>query len=1122
VKCPKCRSENRADARFCDQCGAKIEMACPACGKTNPPGNRFCDGCGQPLITPTPPLDYSQPHSYTPKFLADKILTTRSSIEGERKLVTVLFADTANYTALSEQLDPEEVHLIMDGCFKVLMEEVHRYEGTINQFTGDGVMALFGAPLAHEDHALRACHTALAIQKAMGEYAKGIARDYGVDFKMRIGLNSGLVVVGSIGDDLRMDYTAIGDTANLASRMEGLASPGGVTVSEHTHSLAKDFFEFRSMGAVKVKGKRAPQQAYELIKTGKVETRIAAAAAKNGLTKLVGRESSIAALTESYKKVRSGSGQVIGTVGEAGVGKSRLLLEFRTRLPPGEFTYLEGRCIHFGRGVAYLPVLNILRSYFGIAEGEKESVIRKAVAERFVQSDEKFERILPPLQDLLSLKVEDETYLRLEPKQRKEWTFEVLGDIFIRLSEQRPLILAVEDLHWIDKTSEEFLDYLIGRLANSGILLVLLYRPEYIHPWGSTSYFTTVGLDQLTSKSSVELLKAILKDGEPDVEVSELILHRTSGNPLFMEELTHTLLENGSILKKNNGYVLACDALGLQVPDTIQGIIAARIDRLEEGLKETMQLAAVIGREFAFGILRAISDMREELKARLQTLQTLQFIYEKNLFPELEYIFRHALTQEVAYNSLLIRHRKEIHARIGKVIEDLYGDHLEEFYETLAHHYARSDEQEKAYRYLKLSGDKAYFRHANWEAFRYYRQAIEMCNRMPQTDSVWREEVDTSFRLYRPAMFLGYPEEALQLLQEGADLSRKLGEPRKAAELESKLAAAYAFKGQSALAAYHGERCFEEAERLADLDLMAETARDLCVAYSFTGAYRKLLSLASRVIPLLEMANKHKAHGRTGSTHGRLQVYAGMALGYLGRFEEGIASCEKTRRAALAHSHSQAFAVGFSEMTKGMILNVKGDGKAALEHLHRALEIYERTDAMTIFGPMTCAHLGHGYALLGDAQTGREYAERGFKLHGEAGIPTFLSLVHFVLSDCNLRLDDPEKGLFHGEESLRLARLHGARHFEGMALMLLGRVHALVGGPEFQQAEDLLRRALYVFVDEGMRPYDALANFYMGQVYAVHAQTEKAREHLRIADDMFREMDMGYWLAQLKNAQDRL
>jgi class 3 adenylate cyclase/tetratricopeptide (TPR) repeat protein len=1119
MKCPKCQAENPETRKFCRECGAKLVLVCPQCHFENLPTDRFCGECGTVLekAKAAPPIDYSKPKSYTPKFLADKILTTRSSIEGERKLVTVLFADVANFTPITEKLDPEEIHQIMDGCFRVLMDEIHKYEGTINQFTGDGVMALFGAPVAHEDHAQRACYAALAIQNSLADYGEKLKKERGIDFKMRIGLNSGPVVVGSIGDDLRMDYTAIGDTTNLASRMQSTAKPGAILSSGHTYKLVRDYFKFESLGKIQIKGKEESQEAYELIRTSEVKTRIEAAAV-SGLTKFVGRRREMEALHEALEKVRSGSGQVVGIVGEAGVGKSRLILEMRKQFPKDEFSYLEGRCLHYGSSMAYLPLLDILRSYFGIKEGEQESLIKKKMNEKISELDQKLKIVLPPFQELLSLKVEDEAYLKLEPKQRKEQTFEVLRDLVIRLSQQRPLILVVEDLHWIDKTSEELLDYLIGSLAHARVLLVLLHRPEYTHQWGSNSYFNRVVLNQLTLKSSAEMMKVILGDGEADTELSDLILQRASGNPFFMEELIHTLLENGSILKKNNKYVLVRNPVELQVPDTIQGIIAARIDRLKEDLKGIMQVASVIGREFAFGILQAISGMGEELAAHLQNLKRLEFIYEKSLFPELEYIFKHALVQEVAYNGLLIRRRKEIHQKIGRVIEGLYTERLEEFYETLAHHYARSDEQEKAYRYLKLSGDKAYSRHANWEAFRYYRQAIEISDRMPQTESIKNEEIEARFRLYRPAMFLGYPEETLQPLQEGADLSRKLGEPRRAAEFESKLAAAYAFRGQSALAARHGERCFEEAEQVADLDLMAETARDLCFAYSLSGAYRKVLALTSRIIPLLEMENKHEVYGRTGSTHARLCIYAGMALGYLGRFEEGIASCEKARLAALRRTDSRTFFIGFFEMTSGMIFNTKGDGKAAVEHLQRALQIFEHTNALTIFGPLTSAHLGYGHTLLGDPETGREYAERGIKLQNDASIATFLSFVHFVLGDCSVTLDDPEKSLLHGEESLRLARLHGAKDFEGLALMLLGRVRALLGSPEFHHSENLLQQAIRVFADEGLRPYTAQANFYAGQAFALHGQSEKAREHLRIADEMFQEMSMSYWLTQSQKA----
>ena len=493
MECPKCLFVNREGAKFCKECGAKLEFTCPECGAGFISPGKFCDECGYDLSKDrkAPEVDYSTPESYTPKHLADKILTIRSSIEGERKLVTVLFADVANFTAMSEKLDPEEVHQIMDGCFKIILDEVHKYEGTINQFTGDGIMALFGAPVAHEDHAQRACHAALSIQKATEAYSAKIKQDCSVEFRMRIGLNSGPVIVGSIGDDLRMDYTAVGDTTNLASRMENLAKPGTILISGGTHRLVKDFFELKPMGEVEIKGKEEAQEALELVRATEVETRIEAAEAK-GLTPFVGRKNSIVALVEAYQKAQTGSGQVVGVVGEAGVGKSRLLLEFRKRLPQDEFTYLEGRCLHFGGSMPYLPILDVLRSYFEIKEADREFIIKKKMLEKVVKLDEKLKSALPSFQEILSLKVEDQTYQKLGPGQKREKTFEAIRDLFIRESQKRPLVLAVEDLHWIDKTTEEFLDYLMGWLTNTSILLILLYRPEYTHQWGSKSFYSKI------------------------------------------------------------------------------------------------------------------------------------------------------------------------------------------------------------------------------------------------------------------------------------------------------------------------------------------------------------------------------------------------------------------------------------------------------------------------------------------------------------------------------------------------------------------------------------------------------------------------------------------------------
>jgi len=772
MKCPECQFDNREGIKFCGECGHKFKIACPECGTNNRAGNKFCDECGHDLrtIKETPPVNYSEPESYTPKFLADKILTTRSSIEGERKLVTVLFADVANYTAMSEKLDPEEVHQIMDGCFKILMDEIHKYEGTINQFTGDGVMALFGAPVAHEDHAQRACYAALSIQKALGKYGDKIEKDTGVEFKMRVGLNSGPVIVGAIGDDLRMDYTAVGDTTNLGSRMESMAGPGTILVSGNTHRLVRDFFEFETLGKIEVKGKKEPQEAFELIKTGEVATRIGASVAK-GLTRFVGRKNSMPALLDAFDKVKSGSGQVVGLVGEAGVGKSRLLLEMRNMLSQGEYSYIEGRCLQYGGSMTYLPILGILRSYFEINEGDREFAIKKKIKDKILKLDEKLINVLPPFQDILSLKVEDDKYIKHDPQIKRVLIFEALRDLFIRDSQNKSLILVVEDQHWIDKTSEEFIDYLIGWLVNTSILLIILYRPEYTHQWGSKSYYTKIGVDQLGTVSSTALIQAMLEGGEVAPELRRLIIDRTSGNPLFMEEFTHTLLENGSIERKDKKHVLSRQASDIQVPDTIQGIIAARMDRLEDNIKKTMQVASVIGRDFAFRILQSITKMKEELKSYLLNLQGLEFIYEKSLFPELEYVFKHALTQEVAYNSLLLRRRKEIHEKIGEAIEQIYSKRLKEFYEMLAYHYAKSDNYEKGFEYSKLSAKKALKSASFIDALSYTKKSILCLERLPKTEANQRRIIDARTAFARYCMPLNYHVEAKESVAPIADLA---------------------------------------------------------------------------------------------------------------------------------------------------------------------------------------------------------------------------------------------------------------------------------------------------------------------------------------------------------------
>jgi len=1065
------------------------------------------------------PIDYCQPQTYTPKFLADKILTSRQSLEGEHKLVTVLFADVANYTAMSEKLDPEEVHQVMDGCFKIIMDETHRYEGTIDKFTGDGVMALFGAPVAHEDHAQRACYAALAIQKAMEDYGRKIAKDCGAEFKMRLGLNSGPVIVGAIGNDLRMDYTAIGDTTNLASRMETLAGAGTVLVSADTFRLARDYFRFQPRGQMTVKGKKEFVDTFELIEPAEVSTRIEAAAVR-GLTKFVGREKEMATLKEAFEKAKSGSGQVVGIVGEAGVGKSRLLLELRRSLSDQDHTYLEGHCLHYGSSMPYLPLLDILRSYFGLKEGEREFLIRKRLEEKTSSVDQKLKAILPPLQELLSLKVEDEAYLKLEPQKKREKIFEAIRNLLTSESQRKPLVLAVEDLHWIDKTSEEFLSYLVGHLPNSNILLLMLYRPEYTHQWGSKSCYSQVRVDELPTKSSAELVRAMLEEGEVAPELRDLILNRAAGNPLFMEEFTHTLLENGSIAKKGHQYVLTKKASEIHVPDTIQGIIAARMDRLDENLKRIMQVASVIGRDFAYQILQTITGMQEELKSHLLSLQGLEFIYEKSLFPELEYVFKHALTQEVAYNSLLLKRRKEIHEKIGKAIEELYPDRLEEFCEALAHHYSMAENWENAFHYLRLSAEKAHRRYSTHEAFRYYSEALSTLGRLPDTEQNKRARVDITTLMSSVMFPLNFPEGTLGILEEALKAAEELGDGSASVRLYGFIGKTHTWTGHTLEGERFTRKAFEEAEKLGDQATVSETAVFLCDAYCHRGEAAKVVDVAPRAIALLE-----KAHRTSGGpvpvfdVYAQLLYYLGWARSMLGDFDEGERLCQKAIRWA-ADIGSQ-YSLAASHLFFGLVCATRGNAESTLYHAREGGRL--STDAQMAVGQASSLMLeGYGHYYQDDLVEARECVERSLSLSLKHNVVSILFFVHSLSGLVSQALGDLLEARSSFEQALKVAQDNDQKHLEGDSRIRLGRLVIEEDASQIGAAEQSILEGMKMEEDLHMRPYEAGAHLYLGEAYALTDQKEKALSSLNKAREMCREMGMDYYLARTEKALERL
>jgi class 3 adenylate cyclase len=648
-----------------------------------------------PAADQGPPPDPA-PLTYTPPYLAEKILTSRSALEGERKQVTVLFADLKDSTELIRGLDPEAAQQLLDPALHHMMDAVHRFEGTVNQVLGDGIMALFGAPLAHEDHALRACYAALAMQTVMRAYTEEVRRTRGLELRMRVGLNSGEVVVRAIGNDLHMDYSAVGETTHLAARMEQLATPGSTRLTVPTLRLVEGLVQVTALGLVPVKGLEEPIEVFELVGASAIRRRLQARAAR-GLTRFVGRQQELVALQQTLAQAGAGHGQVVAIVGEAGVGKSRLVYEFiHSHYTPG-WLVLESASVSYGKATPYFPVIDLLKRYSHVEERDATRTIRAKVTGQVLTLDPALQDTLPALLSLLDALPDDSLFLKLDPPQRRQRTLDALKRILLRESQEQPLLLVFEDLHWIDSETQALLNSLVESLPTARLLLLVNYRPEYQHSWGSKTYYTQLRLDPLPPSSAEDLLQALVGEDTSLVPLKQLLIERTAGNPFFLEESVRTLVETGVLMGTPGAYRLAQSLPTIQVPVTVQAVLAARIDRLPPEEKRLLQTAAMIGTEIPLPLLQAIAEVQEDAVQRgLAHLQAAEFLYETRLFPEREYTFKHALTHEVAYGSLLLERRRGLHARIVDALEGLAGDRVTEQIERLAHHALRGEVWDKA------------------------------------------------------------------------------------------------------------------------------------------------------------------------------------------------------------------------------------------------------------------------------------------------------------------------------------------------------------------------------------------------------------------------------------------
>ena len=1068
MRCAACGVDNRAGVRFCEECGARLEALCPACGASVPPGKKFCGACGAAFgptarSADTPGDRFATPKAYTPAHLAERILKDRTALSGERKQVTVLFADVSGFTSLSEKLDPEDVHALINRAFELMLAEIHHYEGTVNQFLGDGLMALFGAPIAHEDHAQRAAHAALATQQALARYRDDLQGTRGIDFRLRMGLNTGLVVVGAIGDNLRMDYTAVGDTTNTAARVQQLAEPGRIAVAEATQRLIAPYFETRALGAIPLKGKSQPVAAYELVRAREGVTRLEARAAR-GLSPLVGRDDALATLERAWAQARSGRGQAVFVVGDAGIGKSRLLLEFRRRLGDAA-TWVEGDCISFGQSIPFLPMVQMLKQNFGIEARDAEAQIIARVQRGLAFMGEEAANIAPYLRYLLSVDPGDPGVARLDPLLRRARIVAAIQGLAATGRRRRPAVLVVEDAHWIDSASEDFLTSLTESLPGMAVLLIVTYRPIYAQPFGDRTYYWRIGLHPVDEEAAVRIVRATLGVADLPRELAATIAAKAEGNPFFLEEIGRTLVETGAVRTEDGHLVLAKAASTLTVPDTVQDVIAARLDRLAEPEKRTVQTASVIGREFARSLLRRVSELHDRLEQSLGELKRIELIYEKAGFGDVEYVFRHALTQDVAYASLLQSERRRLHALIGAAIEELYAGRLEERAEELAYHFSRGEVRDKVVQYARAAAEKATALFVDAKAVEFYELVLDALGRLPETAETARLGIDIRLAMRAPLWRSGRLDPLFERFKEAEALATRYDETERLDTIYAFLVQYYWAKGQQDQAIEYGKRCLATAEARGELGLRVTGHFYLAHAYQALGQFPPAIEHSREILVLLEGGKEGERFGLSGLPYSGACATAAEALAELGDTHGALELVRRGERAAEAADHLYSRMV--LAVAHGSFLAREGAPNEAIAMLEPAVQTCrEKNFVGQLMRGLT--RLGQAYALAGRPEEGIPLVREAAALQEKAGAFVNRALWLSILGEVYLgagRLDDAETT---ARQALGFAERHGERWVEGWTKLVLGQV-ALARGDRRGAAEHL-DETQEIAEELGMRP----------------------------------------------------
>ncbi len=1036
------------------------------------------------------------PLAYTPSHLAERILSSRRALEGERKHVTMLFADIKGSTALIENLDPEEAAAHLSPALSAMMDAVHRYEGTVNRVQGDGIMALFGAPLAHEDHAVRACLAAIAIRDAF---------EGGLD--VRVGLHCGEVLVRAVRNDLSMDYDVVGSSAHLASRMEQSAASGTIRITESVRSLAEGYIETQPLGAVSVKGLRQKIQVHELVGRTRLRMRWEARAS-HALTTFVGRRRELESLLAAAESVGSGQGQLVALVGDAGIGKSRLLHEF-TQLPQfDDWTLYQTGALPHGTNTAYLPLGILLRALFNVSERDDQAEIDTKMRAGLAGFVADVDALLPVMQVLMDLPVSDPNWAALDPRQRARRIIDGARNLLLQATETRPMVLVFEDLHWIDPGSQRVLDALVDGMAAHRLLLVVTHRPEYQHDWMGKSFYTRTRVDPLAATSAHEMLDTLIGVGPELESLKRLLIERTEGRPLFIEETVRSLKEAG-VLSEQNGVVrLESDPATIDIPASVQDVLAARIDRLAPELKNLLQVAAVIGRRIPVRLLQNIEASSDDaLHAQLSALQSSEFLYEVDTGEDATYLFKHALTEEIAYASLTQDTRRQLHGRLVGAIEMAYAGRLEEHVEELARHALRAKRWDKAFTYNRESAKKAHGRSAYPAAIERFESALAALDHLPDDEAHLIDKIDLRFEMRTALWPLGRHDELEKRLREAGDLAERAGDDARLANVHNFLTAHYWRAGEHARAIEHGEKGIALAERAGDFSVLFTTIQHLGLAINARGKFERQIEIHRRVAKELTGPPAYHRHGMAGYPAVITRGFLAWALAEVGEFDEALAWAREG--VDIASEVNSAMSTVWVTDYLALTHVRRGEFDEAIALLEPNFELCERAEVL-LLRTITSGILGLAFSAAGRHSDAIPLLELAVKPELLRHHPEGSGYPFVWLADAYLRATRLSEAREAAARAVDTARQQDERGHEAWARFTQAEIERANRSPiasvtsAYEIARDLAEGS-------AMRPLAALCRLGLASAGVEIEGEKEGSQSFNVARDAFRVMGMKYW-----------